>query len=117
MFRGVGFLVLIVFSATVLSGCAHGVTAAKQSAAATRAQSPPVQDQVPRDQSTAEEMVVDLLLLRPLGLVATVVGTAFFIASLPFSALGGNTKEAFHRLVVDPARFTFNRPLGEPEDS
>lgn len=115
--RAVGLLVLVVFSATVVSGCAHGVTATKQSAAATRTQSPPVQDQEPRDQSTAEEMVADLVLLRPLGIVATVIGTAVFIVSLPFSVLGGNTKEAFHRLVIDPATFTFKRPLGKPKDS
>jgi hypothetical protein len=45
------------------------------------------------------------------------MGTAFFIASIPFSALSGNANEAFHELVIDPARFTFKRPLGKPQDS
>jgi hypothetical protein len=48
---------------------------------------------------------------------ATVMGTAFFIASIPFSALSGNDNEDFHELVIDPARFTFKRPLGKPQDS
>ena len=117
MVRGVGFVVLIVFSATILSGCAHGVSRVKEPTAAATSPSPPAEDQVPGEQSTAEEMVADFLLLRPLGIVATVLGTAFFIASLPFSALGGNAKETFHELVIDPARFTFKRPLGKPEDS
>jgi hypothetical protein len=64
-------------------------------------------------------MAADLVLARPLGFVATVLGTALFIVSLPFSAAGGNSKEAFERLVEDPAKFTFTRPLGrwqEEED-
>lgn len=58
-------------------------------------------------------MIADALLIRPLGIVATVGGTVMFIISLPFSALGGNTGEAFDRLMVDPAAFTFTRPLGD----
>ena len=60
----------------------------------------------------AVSMMFDLVVLRPLGLAATVVGTAFFVVSLPFSALGGNTGEAAKKLVVEPAKYTFSRPLG-----
>lgn len=60
----------------------------------------------------AVSMMFDLVVLRPLGLVATVVGTAFFVVSLPFSVLGGNTGEAAKKLVVEPAKYTFSRPLG-----
>ena len=62
---------------------------------------------------SAEAMTADLLVVRPLGIVATVVGSAIFIVSLPFSALGGNTKTACRKLVQDPAKFTFKRPLGD----
>jgi len=48
-----------------------------------------------------------------LGIVATVFGCAVFVVSLPFSALGGNTKQAVQKLVKEPAAFTFVRPLGE----
>lgn len=61
---------------------------------------------------SSESMIVDMVFVRPFGLVATVVGTAFFIASLPFSAPGGNTKAAFQKLVAEPAAYTFHRPLG-----
>lgn len=60
-----------------------------------------------------EVMTVDLVAVRPMGLVATLAGSAIFIVSLPFSALGGNTEDAWERLVADPAKFTFKRPLGE----
>jgi hypothetical protein len=53
------------------------------------------------------------VLVRPLGIVATVGGTVLAIVALPFSLLGGNTQEVFQYLVVKPAKFTFVRPLGD----
>jgi hypothetical protein len=58
-------------------------------------------------------MVIDALFARPLGLVATVVGTAVYTVSLPFSLTGGNEHEARENLVYAPADFTFDRPLGK----
>ncbi|MBW2073094.1 MAG: hypothetical protein JRI89_17840 [Deltaproteobacteria bacterium] len=58
-------------------------------------------------------MTFDLIVLRPVGLAATVIGTAVFIVSLPFSAMGGNTNEAAEKLISEPAKYTFSRPLGK----
>jgi hypothetical protein len=58
------------------------------------------------------KMAVDILLARPIGIISTVLGTALFIISLPFSALGGNTKQAYENLIAKPAKYTFKRPLG-----
>ncbi len=58
-------------------------------------------------------MVFDLALGRPLGLGATVLGTAVFILGLPFEALSGDVSAPARRLVTEPAKFTFLRPLGE----
>lgn len=57
-------------------------------------------------------MILDFIVVRPLSFVVTVVGGAFFVATVPFSAIGGNVGEAFDRLVADPAEFTFTRCLG-----
>lgn len=57
-------------------------------------------------------MLVDAVLVRPLGVVGTVIGAVGFVVSLPFSALGGNVGEAAEALVKRPAKFTFLRPLG-----
>lgn len=57
-------------------------------------------------------MVADSAILRPLGVVTLVAGFAFFVISSPFSALGGNIHVAWDKMVVDPAKFTFARPLG-----
>lgn len=62
---------------------------------------------------TTEEMVADAILVRPLGLVAIILGAGIFVISLPFSLLGRNVSEAGSKLVVEPATFTFVRPLGE----
>ncbi len=59
------------------------------------------------------KMAVDILLARPIGIISTVLGTALFIVSLPFSALGGNTKQAYENLIAKPAKYTFKRPLGD----
>jgi len=58
-------------------------------------------------------MAADLLIARPLGLAATLLGTVVFVASLPFQALAGNFSDPANALVVEPATFTFTRPLGQ----
>ena len=62
---------------------------------------------------TTGAMAVDLVLARPLGIASTALGCVGFIASLPFSLLGGNTKVVWDTVVVKPAAFTFKRGLGE----
>ncbi|MFP4000019.1 MAG: hypothetical protein ACOCR8_01900 [Desulfosalsimonas sp.] len=57
-------------------------------------------------------MAVDIFAARPLGLASTVFGAATFLVSLPFSALGKNVGEAYDLLIVSPALYTFDRPLG-----
>ena len=62
---------------------------------------------------TAGTMLADTVMVRPLMLVGTAVGVVTFVITLPFSALGGNVGEAGQTLVVEPAKYTFIRPLGE----
>lgn len=61
---------------------------------------------------SAGAAVADSTIARPLMLAGTVGGAALFVASLPFSILGGKVKEAADTLVVGPARATFIRCLG-----
>lgn len=73
-------------------------------------------NQVP-EKNSPEAMTTDFILVRPLGLVATLCGSVIFLVSSPFSAMGGNTQEAWDALVAEPAAFTFKRPLGHFEES
>jgi len=66
-----------------------------------------------KESISSDAMAVDIVAARPLGMVATLAGTLLFVVSLPFSALGGNTGEAWDTLVVAPAEYTFQRPLGD----
>ena len=64
-------------------------------------------------------ILADIILLRPTGLVLTVGGTALFLATSPLIGIAAFAPphDAFTRagtlMVVGPAGFTFNRPLGE----
>ena len=70
-------------------------------------------DYFEREDPSGALMIFDVILVRPIGIVATVVGSVFYVVSLPFSLLGENSDEAGQALVKDPAAYTFSRPLGE----
>ncbi|MCC7516944.1 MAG: hypothetical protein IT470_06370 [Pseudomonadales bacterium] len=57
-------------------------------------------------------MFTDLVVLRPLGFAATVVGSAAWLVGLPFTLPMQCATEAGQGLVVEPAAFTFARCLG-----
>ena len=65
------------------------------------------------EEPTAGGMLADTVLVRVPMFVATVVGVVTFVVTLPFSALGGNMDEAGKTLVLEPAEYTFVRPLGD----
>ena len=71
------------------------------------------QDYFEAKEPSGGEMIYDAVIIRPIGLIATVVGMAFFVVTLPFSALGGNVDAAGEKLVSDPGKYTFKRPIGE----
>ncbi|HYD50915.1 MAG TPA: hypothetical protein VEB21_21340 [Terriglobales bacterium] len=71
----------------------------------------------PEPEPSAAAMAADVLISRPLSLVTTVIGSVLFVGSMPFSAAAGDVETPAARLVGDPARYTFRRPLGELERS
>ena len=92
-------------------------TLARSAAAALLVLACQVQAEDPQIDTTpsAEAMTFDLFIMRPLSLVGTVVGTAVYIVALPFNLLTLNLAEPGRRLVVEPARYTFVRDLGDLE--
>lgn len=62
---------------------------------------------------SADLMAADLLLARPAGVVATVLGSAVFIVGLPFTLISGSTDQAAQQLLQQPAQYTFARPVGQ----
>jgi hypothetical protein len=61
----------------------------------------------------ATEMVADVIIARPVGLVAIVLGTAVFIVALPFAAISRSVEPVARTLVAEPCKFTFTRPVGD----
>ncbi|AHI29515.1 hypothetical protein [Marinobacter similis] len=61
---------------------------------------------------SALAMTGDAIFARPVLFATTVIGSAVYLVSLPFSLLGGNAGEAGEVLVVGPAKATFVRCLG-----
>lgn len=58
-------------------------------------------------------VILDLVVLRPVGFIATVGGMVAFVVSLPISIPTLSVGKAFNALVVNPAHYTFVRELGE----
>lgn len=61
------------------------------------------------------KVAADTLVVRPVCLVATVIGSGLFVVSLPIAAISRSVKKTAHVLVIRPARATFTRPLGDME--
>jgi hypothetical protein len=60
-------------------------------------------------------VAADVLVVRPVCLVATVVGSALFVVALPVAATSKSVKQTARILVTKPAKMTFTRPLGDME--
>lgn len=59
--------------------------------------------------------VFDVIVLRPLSFVSLLIGTALFVPVAPIAAatVWEDFGEVRSGLIGQPARFTFQRPLGE----
>lgn len=62
---------------------------------------------------TGGMMMWDALVMRPIGIVGTALGSVVWLVSYPFAYLGGNTDASTDALVQHPFEWTFQRPLGE----
>ena len=98
------------------------VLRAAEPEAETAAPQPPPPAEAPLVPRTAAEhradpvaVAADALVVRPVGLAATVLGAAIFVVALPFAALSGSVKDTGRTLVGQPADFTFKRKLGDFE--
>ena len=56
-----------------------------------------------------ETNILDLFVVRPLGIVAAAGGTCLFIGSLIFTLPTGSVEESFNMFVVEPWKFSFVR--------
>jgi hypothetical protein len=59
--------------------------------------------------------ILDVAAVRPLSAVGSVVSTAFFLGTLPFTFITGVADPSAYLFVVAPWRFTSSRYLGDFE--
>ena len=63
--------------------------------------------------TNSSDVAADAMLVRPLCFLATVLGSAVFVVTLPFTAPCGGVHKAADALVVGPGAATFTRELGD----
>lgn len=66
-----------------------------------------------RSEPSAGAVAADTLIARPLGIASLVLGSALFLVSLPFSLPGRNVSTVFKTTIIEPAKFTWTRPVGK----
>jgi hypothetical protein len=71
-------------------------------------------EQTKNDPVADEWNMIDLLVARPIGVVAGIVGTSVFIVSLPFTIPTRSVDKAAEMFVVEPFKFSFVRKF--PDD-
>jgi hypothetical protein len=65
--------------------------------------------------TAAADIVIDVLITRPIGFVGLVTGTAAFILTLPVAVATGSVDRTRYAFVEVPYDYTFHRPLGDVE--
>jgi hypothetical protein len=65
------------------------------------------------NQYMGERIIVDAIILRPLGLVASAFGMAASIPALPWAAASNSTDRVCRELIQRPLDYTFKRPIGD----
>jgi hypothetical protein len=65
------------------------------------------------DDGSTEAVAADVLVVRPVCFLATVLGSVVFVVGLPVAAIAKSVQPAANALVLRPARATFTRPLGD----
>jgi hypothetical protein len=59
--------------------------------------------------SNDELNIIDVLIARPLGIVAAAGGTVIFVVALPFTLPTRSVEDSFNLFVVQPWKFSFVR--------
>lgn len=66
-----------------------------------------------KEEPSAEEITLDVVICRPAGVLGLAAGTVIFVVASPIALITGSTKTTAKKLIVEPYKFTFQRPLGE----
>jgi hypothetical protein len=65
--------------------------------------------------TAAADIVIDVLLTRPIGFIGLITGTAAFILTLPVAIATESVDRTRYAFVEVPYDYTFHRSLGDVE--
>jgi len=66
-----------------------------------------------KEEVSSGVIAFDALIVRPVSLGAILAGSLIFVIALPVTSFTGETRMTYEKLIKDPARYTFKRPMGE----
>jgi hypothetical protein len=108
-------LSLLVIATLLLSSISIPPCSAQENAPSsplsTTAETPKPQ---PQD-APGELMIADVLLMRPLGFAACIIGLVGAVVAYPFALITNSQDTVCRALVEKPFRYTFQRPVGQME--
>lgn len=67
------------------------------------------------DSPPGEVVLLDALVVRPIGIGACAVGLVGALLTMPFAAMSHSTDRVQQSLIREPFEYTFTRPLGDLE--
>jgi len=63
--------------------------------------------------TAAADIVLDMVITRPIGLVGLIAGSVVYVVTLPVAMITKSVDRTQKALVKDPYDYTFVRPLGD----
>jgi hypothetical protein len=108
-------LSLLVIVALLLTSVALPPCRA-QERASPYPQTAPEEPHTSSSQTTyGELMIADVLIMRPLGFAACIIGLTGAVVALPFAAITNSQDAVVRTLIEKPFQYTFQRPVGQVE--
>ncbi|MGE0084233.1 MAG: hypothetical protein AB7S75_07395 [Desulfococcaceae bacterium] len=66
-----------------------------------------------KEEAGSGAIAFDALIVRPVSLGAILAGSLLFVIALPVTSFTGETRMTYEKLIKEPARYTFKRPMGD----
>jgi len=108
-------LSLLVILALILAPMTVPSARAQETAPSSPLSSQVEQTRTLHSDPPGELIMADALIMRPVGVVACIVGLAGALVAWPFAAITNSCDRVCRELIVKPYRYTFVRPLGQME--
>lgn len=108
-------LSLLVIVALILASTTVPAVRAQETAPSSPLSNQAEQTKTTHTDPPGELIMADALIMRPVGVVAIIVGLAGALVAWPFAAITNSCDRVCKELIIKPYQYTFVRPLGQME--